>query len=262
VIELASKITVEQLLKRDMFDRRMAEGKPIYLHEFLYPLLQGYDSVAMKIDGEIGGNDQMFNMLCGRDLIKEILHKEKFVITTKLLTDATGKKMGKTEGNIVSFLDKTNEMFGKVMSWTDGMILNGFELCTNVSMEEIKELEKSLAEGMNPRDLKLKLASEIVKVYYGAKEAKKAEENFIATFSKKEIPDDVSEITAANNELLSEVLLRAKIIVSKNEFKRLVAEGAVKWLENNELVSDIFSRATRVGTLKVGKKRFLKINMK
>src|SRR3989339_905498 len=159
VIEIASNFTVGQMIQRDMFQKRMESSKPIYLHEFLYPLAQGYDSVAMDVDAEIGGNDQMFNMLVGRTLQKNINNKEKFVMTLKLLADETGKKMGKSEGNAV-FLDQTpQDMYGAVMSWTDGTIAVGFEMATNISMKEVKEIEEALKdEKNNPRDLKMKLA--------------------------------------------------------------------------------------------------------
>ncbi|MCX6754108.1 MAG: tyrosine--tRNA ligase, partial [Candidatus Nomurabacteria bacterium] len=170
VLSLASNMTVQQMLERDMFKKRVEEEKPIYLHEFMYPLMQGYDSVAMKVDGEIGGNDQTFNMLCGRDLMKTINGKEKFVITMKLLEDNSGKKMGKTEGNMIALSDTPEEMYGKVMSWTDGMIMPGFELCTNIPMFEIEAMDESF----NPRDLKMKLAKEIVSIFYNVKKAKEA----------------------------------------------------------------------------------------
>jgi tyrosyl-tRNA synthetase len=169
VVELSSHFTVQRMMERDMFENRIKEEKPIYLHEFLYPLMQGYDSVAMDVDGEIGGNDQTFNMLAGRTLMKDLKNKEKFVLTTKLLVDSSGKKMGKTEGNMVAFSDKPEDMFGKVMSWTDGMIANGFELCSTMPMDAV---EKFKAETQNPRDQKLKLAYEIVKTFLGEKYAK------------------------------------------------------------------------------------------
>ncbi|MCX6717336.1 MAG: tyrosine--tRNA ligase [Candidatus Taylorbacteria bacterium] len=165
LLELSSYLTHSQMIKRSMFQDRINNGKDIYINEFMYPLMQGYDSVAMDVDGEIGGNDQTFNMLVGRDLLKKIKNKEKFVMTVKLLADSTGKKMGKTEGNMASLTDDNNEMFGKVMSWTDGVMISAFELCTNVPMEEIKKIEKDLQEGINPKDFKLKLAYEIVRIY-------------------------------------------------------------------------------------------------
>ena len=146
VLELTSLMTVEQMLKRDMFEKRMEESKPIYIHEFLYPIMQGYDSVAMDVDAEIGGNDQTFNMLVGRDLMKKLKDKEKFVITTKLIVDSEGKKMGKTEGNMVSMDQSPDDIFGKVMSWNDNLILSGFELCTDIDIEKIKEKIMQFAE--------------------------------------------------------------------------------------------------------------------
>ena len=178
VLELASKMTVEQMQKRDMFVRRNEEGKPVFIHEFMYPLMQGYDSVAMKVDVEVGGNDQTFNMLTGRHLSQQMIKKEKSVIAMKLLEDNSGKKMGKTEGNMITFLDSPTEMFGKVMSWTDSLIVKGFELCTNV--EDFKIFNEQ-----NPRDAKLKLAYEITKIYHEEKRLKKLERIGKILFLKK-----------------------------------------------------------------------------
>ncbi len=254
VLSLASNMTVQQMLERDMFKKRVEEEKPIYLHEFMYPLMQGYDSVAMKVDGEIGGNDQTFNMLCGRDLMKTISGKEKFVITMKLLEDNSGKKMGKTEGNMIALSDTPEEMYGKVMSWTDGMIMPGFELCTNIPMSELEAIDKSF----NPRDLKMRLAKEIVSIFYNEKKAKEAQENWEKTFSKKEIPEDAQEIKANKNELLVDVFLKNGIVASKSEFRRLVESGAITNLNNNKKVSLVNGGVTD-GVYRTGKKRFCKI---
>src|SRR3989338_3063971 len=179
VVELSAHFTVQQMLSRDMFKKRLQEDKEIYLHEFLYPLMQGYDCVAMDVDGELGGNDQMFNMLAGRTLMKAMKNKEKFVLTTKLLVDPTGKKMGKSEGNMIRLNDSADEMFGKVMSWTDGMIVGGFELMTDVSMEDVVAISKSLIrEEVNPRDVKAQLAREVVKQFFRDGEALAASERF------------------------------------------------------------------------------------
>ena len=208
ILNLASHLTADQMQKRDMFVRRNEEGKPVFLHEFFYPLLQGYDSVAMKVDVEVGGNDQMFNMLVGRHLSKAILQKDKVVITMKILEDNTGKKMGKTEGNMLSFEDNPNEMFGKIMSWNDSLIDIGFELCTDVPESEIPKTS-------NPRDQKMKLAYEIVKIYHGEKKAQEAQENFENTFTKGGVPDNVLEIKAKDGIKLIDVLLSEKIVSSK-----------------------------------------------
>ena len=261
VLSLASQMTVQQMMERDMFERRMKEGKPIFIHEFMYPLMQAYDSVAMNVDGEIGGNDQTFNMLCGRDLMKSMKNKEKFVITVKLLEDNSGKKMGKTEGNMAALSDSHEEMYGKIMSWTDGLIVSGFELCTNVPMVEIEKINKEiLSNKTNPRDLKMRLAREIVKIYHGDKKAKEAEENFINTFQKNEIPTDIENINAKKTELLVDLFIKNKIVSSKGEFRRLVEGGAITNLDSNEKITSTSSFVSN-GVYRIGKKRFCKINI-
>jgi len=261
VLSLSSKITVDQLLKRDMFQKRIEENKPIYLHEFMYPLMQGYDSIALDVDGEIGGNDQMFNMLTGRDLMKEMKGKEKFVITMKLLEDTNGKKMGKTEGNAVSMLDSEYEMFGKVMSWTDGMIMPAFEICTDVYTEEINEIKKQLESGVNPRDIKIRLAKEIVKIYHGEDKANKAEINFINTFRKGELPENILEVKGLIGNLISGTAVVSGVVSSKGEYRRLIEEGAVSDAVSGEKITDPNHKIEKEITLKVGKKRFVKITI-
>ncbi len=261
VVELSSHFTVQQMIERDMFEKRIAEGKPVYMHEFLYPLMQGYDSVALDTDGEIGGNDQTFNMLSGRTLLKQMKNKEKFVIATKLLADDSGKKMGKTEGNMLSMSDSASEMYGKVMSWTDGMILPAFELCTGVSLPEIAAMKKELERGANPKSFKMHLAREIAGFYHGEAEAKKAEESFGAAFEKGGIPDDAPEASVAAGTALIDVLLNAKIVESKSEFRRLIEEGAISEIDG-EKISDSKYAVTRPASIKVGKRRFLKITIK
>ncbi len=255
VIELASKVTVQQMLERDMFRNRMKDEKPIYLHEFMYPLMQGYDAVAMDVDGEVGGNDQTFNMLAGRTLMKEMKGKEKFVLPMKLLVDATGTKMGKTTGNMLSFLDTPEEKFGKVMAWKDDMILLGFELCTDVNLDEIS---RRLGSGENPRDIKMELAYETVNSYHGEDVASKARDAFVHTFQKGDIPDEVKSTHAGIGEMLSEVLIREKIIDSKTEFKRLIEAGAITNKTEDEKISET-DAAARPGVYKIGKHRFLEI---
>jgi tyrosyl-tRNA synthetase len=230
LIEISSNFTVQQMIQRDMFQERIKAEKPIFLHEFLYPLAQGYDSVAMDVDLEIGGNDQMFNMLCGRDLMKAIKNKEKFVLTMQLLADDQGKKMGKSEGNAV-FLDQTPEnIYGAVMSWPDGVIAAGFELATKVPMAEVEEVKKKLKNGQtNPRDLKMKLAFEMAKLVHGEAKAKKAQDNFIKTVQKKEIPDDIKnyELRIKNYELV-DLLIKLNLASSKSEARRLIEQGGIK----------------------------------
>ena len=254
-LELGSEITVQRLLERDMFEKRMKEAKPIYLHEFIYPLLQGYDSVAMEVDGEIGGNDQTFNMLVGRDMMKS-RGKEKFVLTTKLLVDPSGKKMGKTEGNMVTLEDSPKDMYGKVMSWPDILMPVAFEICTRVSMDEVKN---SLAG--DPRDAKMKLAREIVTLYHSLKDAEKAEENFVKIFQKKEVPEEVAEHKVSSSKYrVLDLLVETKLAASKGEARRLVEQGGIKVGE--EIIKDINAEVEipREGILvQKGKRHFVRV---
>ncbi len=259
VIELSSHFTVQQMLERDMFAERMKENKPIFVHEFMYPLMQGYDSVAMDVDGEVGGNDQTWNMLAGRDLVKIKNKKEKFVLSTKLLTDSTGKKMGKTENNIVSLNQTPNDMFGKVMSWTDELIVPGFEVATDIPLSEIEKIKQDLAEGKNPRDLKVRLAEEIVSVCVGKKEALVAKEHFENTFKEGNIPQEIKEVTVSKENSLMEVLVKEGIVSSNTECRRLLSEGAITHMDSDKKIGD--SGLLQSGVYKIGKKRFLKINI-
>jgi len=239
LIEIASNFTVQQMIQRDMFQVRLKEAKPIYLHEFLYPLAQGYDSVGMDVDLEIGGSDQMFNMLAGRALMKAVKNKEKFVLTNKLLVDPSGKKMGKTEGNIVSLNEMPNNMYGQIMSWPDGIIGIGLELCTKISLNEVKEIYNQLEDKkINPRDLKMRLAFEITKIVHGEKQAKEAEDCFIKTVQKKETPDSIKNYKLKiTNWKLVDLLAEAGLTSSKGEARRLIKQGGIK--VDGKVVSDM-----------------------
>src|SRR3989339_481264 len=259
ILELTSHFTAPQLFERDMFQERLKENKTIYLHEFMYPVMQAYDSVAMDVDGEVGGNDQTFNMLAGRDLMKELKNKEKFVLTTKLLVDATGKKMGKSEGNMVALNDSPEEMYGKVMSWTDGMIIRGFELCTHTPTEEIKKFEKDLAGGANPRDLKMKLAFEITKAFLGEDSAKKGEQHFAKVIQNKDKPEDMPELAPSKNDIIT-VLVEAGFVKSNSDARRDIAGGGVRI--NDEKVSDANAPVKSGDIVQKGKRFFVKISAK
>ncbi|MFA6105412.1 MAG: tyrosine--tRNA ligase [Patescibacteria group bacterium] len=256
VLELSSHFTVQRMLERDMFEKRMTEQKPIYLHEFMYPLVQGYDSVAMDVDGEIGGNDQTFNMLAGRDLMKDLKKKEKFVLTTKLLADESGKKMGKSEGNMIAFADTPEDMFGRVMRWGDGIIMNGFELCTKVPTEEIKELKTELKKGVNPRDLKLRLAFEITKTFLGEVAAKKGQDHFSSVIQDKEKPADILEIKPTAYDLLT-VLVESGLSLSKSDARRAVEQGGVKI--DDVKVESIDAKVKKGNVIQKGKRFFVKV---
>lgn len=255
VLFLASQMTVEQMQKRDMFVKRHEEGKPVYIHEFLYPLMQGYDSVAMNVDGEVGGNDQLFNMLAGRTLLKQLKDKEKFVITMKLLADSSGKKMSKSEGNMIALSDKPEDIYGKVMSWEDSMMRVGFELCTDVSNKEAQTILLG-----NPRDAKMRLAFEITKSVHGEKLAMFAQNYFISTFQKKEIPEFVVKIKPDLHLGLIAVLGANNIVSSNSELRRLADAGSVKHLDSGKVLSyEEIKKVPEKGTYKIGKNRFIKI---
>jgi tyrosyl-tRNA synthetase len=268
LIEVAANFTVGQMIVRDMFQERIKADKPIHLHEFLYPLAQGFDSVAMDVDGEVGGNDQTFNMLCGRDLQKAMQNKEKFVLTTKLLTDDQGKKMGKTEGNIVFLNEGPSEMYGQVMSWVDGVILNAFELCTNLPMAEIVVMRESMKSGANPRDFKMRLALEITKINHGEQLALEAQESFIKTVQHKELPDEIEEayLPVASYKL-ADLLVEVKLAPSKSEARRLIEQGGVRLAHGQaeletekDVAADVL--VTKEGLLiQRGKRQFLRVRV-
>ena len=263
LIEISANFTVQQMIQRDMFQKRIKDEKPIHLHEFLYPLAQAYDSVAMNIDLEVGGNDQMFNMMCGRNLVKNILHKEKFVLTSKLLADDQGKKMGKSEGNVVNLDASYENMYGQVMSWPDGVIYAGFELCTNISLLELKEIEEKIKDNKtNPRDLKMKLAFEITKINHGEENAKIAQEQFIQTFQKKQNPDEIKSFKINIKSInIVDLLVQVNFAKSKGEARRLIMQNGIK--VDDKKISDIAEKI-EIGKsgvlLQKGKRNFIRIN--
>jgi len=230
MLELASYFTVSRLLERDMFQRRIQEGKKIHVHELIYPIFQAYDSVTMDVDMEIGGNDQTFNMLAGRTLLKKLKNKEKFVLATKLLTGPSGKKMSKTEGAMINLDDPANDMYGKIMSLPDYLLVDYLTLCTDVSEQEIAEVKKMLNHHTgNPRDAKMRLAHEIVTLYHGARAAAKAETSFVKIFQKKEQPQDIDVVKlAAWPRNIIDLLVATKLAASKSEAQRLIRQGGIK----------------------------------
>lgn len=252
VIKLASQMTVQQMLNRDMFRKRMKSENPIYIHEFMYPLMQGYDSVAMGVDGEVGGNDQTFNMLVGRDLLKnQEPPKEKFVIPMKLLVDNSGEKMGKTTGNMLSLLDTADQMFKKIMTWSDEMLPLAFEVLTDIDLDGIKQRMQS---DENPRDIKFDLALAVVAMVYGKNEAQQAQENWINDVQNDAQPEDIPEVSFSTS--LLETLVQASG-ESKSQVRRLFNEGAVK--VNGEKESDESRILQSADTIQVGKKRWYRI---
>ncbi|MFA5020818.1 MAG: tyrosine--tRNA ligase [Patescibacteria group bacterium] len=268
LLKLSSYFTAQQTLARGMFKDRLAEGKDLFLNEFMYPLMQAYDSVAMDVDLEIGGNDQMFNMLAGRTLMKKMKQKEKFVLTTKLLADPSGKKMGKTEGNMIALTDSPEDMFGKVMGWTDEMIVPALEIITDVPMEAVREVEAKLkAGGLNPRDAKLDLAYEVVKLYLGEAAAEKGRENFKRVVQEKEKPAEIPEvkITAGDDGKIGvlDLFARAGLASSNSEVRRLINEKAIRIDDILVELADSEVAIPEAGLLlQRGKRQFMKVGRK
>ncbi len=256
IIKLLASYTQGKMIKRKMFQKRLKQGQEIYLHEFLYPLLQGYDSVEMNVDAEVGGTDQTFNMLVGRELLKKYKGKKKFVITTPLLENPkTGKKlMSKSEGSYISLQDNPDQMYGKIMALPDEVIIPCFRYCTEVSLNKVKKIS-------NPRDKKTKLAKEIVKMYHGEKKAKKAEKEFNRIFKEKKLPTKIPEIKIKKKKLpILDLLVKIKLASSKSEAKRLILQKGVKM--DNKVQKDWKKEIEiKKGTIvQVGKRKFVKIN--
>jgi tyrosyl-tRNA synthetase len=260
--EQADCFSLSDFISRENIKKRLDVGTRVSLREVLYPLMQGYDSVAIRADVEIGGTDQKFNLLAGRRLQERHKQEPQNIVMNPLISGTDGRKMSSSWGNTINLKAEPNDMYGKVMSLSDIFIIQYFELTTRIPIEDIVEYKKQLENGTNPKDLKMKLAYEIVKIYHGEKKAKEAEENFINTFQKKEIPEEMEEISGDTGELLSEVLVRNKILESKGEWRRLVLGNAVHDLDKNENIIDQNLKITENLRLKIGKKRFVKIIQK
>lgn len=265
LLELDDLFTHQQVIERDMFQRRIKEGKPISIKEFQYPLLQGYDSVALKTDIELGATDQLFNMMAGRELEKTYLKKEKFVMTTPLLVNPkTGSKlMSKSEGNYISLQDSASEMYGKVMALPDEVILGCFRFCTDLPEQDIKNVENQLKSGGNPRDAKTRLAHEIVTIYHGVKKAEEAAHEFHKIFIDKELPGKIPAVSLkAGAYPIVDLLVSLGLAVSKSEARRLVGQGAVRI--DSGVIKDTKAELKISGSIivQVGKRNFRKVIIK
>lgn len=260
ILQLAGKFTVAQILERDDFENRYKNGADIGLHELLYPLMQAYDSVVVRADVEFGGTDQKFNMLAGRSLQKKMGQKPQDVITVEILPGLDGKeKMSKSLDNYVGVSEKPGMMFGKIMSIPDTLIVPYFELCTDETDSEISKVKKSLAQGKNPRDIKVSLAKHIVTFYHSAKDAEAAAQEFNSVFSKGNMPEEMPEFKLNGNFDLVLLLTNLGAISSKSEGRRLVEQNAVK-IDGAVVGDPAAVVATHPGmVIQVGKKRFYKI---
>ncbi|OGF99191.1 tyrosine--tRNA ligase, partial [Candidatus Gottesmanbacteria bacterium RBG_13_37_7] len=264
LLNLFQRFSIQQLTERDCFEKRIKNKQPVLLREAIYPILQGYDSVAMKVDLEIGGTDQMFNMLAGRILVKEMLQKEKFVMTLPLLSDSSGKKIGKTEGNLISLTANPQDLYGMIMKLPDDVIFNCFEYITDLSLAEIEVMRNELEKGGNPMIFKKKLAYTIVRMLNNVKKANEAQEYFESIFQKRDITSFISEVKLNINKPVSilELLILTKLVSSKSQAKRLVVDRAVEI--NKEIVTNpkqIISIIKGM-IIRVGKYKIIKINNK
>lgn len=254
VVSLAAQFTVQQMIERDMFEKRWENNIPIHLHEFLYPLMQGYDSVAMDVDIELCGTDQTFNALAGRTLMRRLKNKDKCILVVNLMANPkTGELMSKSKGTGVFLSSPPSEMFGAIMAQPDEMIKIFFVNNTRIPLDEI---EKILLQG--PRVAKARVAFEIVKKFYSEGKATLAEEEFNKTFREGGLPDDIQELKWAKDKPLSEGLIKNGLISSKTEWRRLIQEGAVRDEKDTKITDQNFTpKETTI--LKIGKRRFVKI---
>lgn len=265
-LHLVSKYTVARLLERDDFQKRFKEGRPIAVLEFLYPLLQGYDSVALKSDVELGGTDQKFNLLVGRDLQRDWGQTPQVVITLPIIEGTDGKvKMSKSLGNHIALEDSPREMFGKIMSIPDTLTVRYFRYLTELGAKEASEIESELASGvLHPREAKASLAREIVSAYHGSAEAEKASEEFDRVFRAKELPEQMETILLSKNDWdIVSLLNEAKLVASKGEARRLIQQGGVKI--NGAKVQDEkhqVSLSQNPVTVQCGKRKFARIRIK
>jgi tyrosyl-tRNA synthetase len=261
IIRLASHFTVQQLLIRDMFQKRIEKKRPIFVHEFLYPLFQAYDSVALEADLEVGGNDQTFNMLCGRSLVKDIQHREKMVLTLKLLTDAQGKKFSKTEKKAIFLDDSPEEMYGKVMAFPDQSVEPALLLITRIPLKEIEKVKKAMeGERVNRRDAKARLAFEMVSQIWGKKEAERAAREFESVFQKKGLPADIPQIQLPKKTFsLVDLLIKTNLASSKSEARRLISQKGIKINQKTETNVEAEIKLKKGTLIQRGKRKIIQI---
>ncbi|MCX8057883.1 MAG: tyrosine--tRNA ligase [Spirochaetes bacterium] len=262
VIRTASYFSVAQMLTHETFKKRLEEGNRLSLHEILYPMLQAYDSVAIKADVELGGTDQKFNILCGRDLMRDMNMEPQVAVLLPLLMGTNGIKMSKSLGNVIPILSSPKEKFGKVMSISDDLIINYMKYASNMSYEEIEYYENLLKEGkINPRDVKIKIAKSLVELYHTKEEAEREEEEFIRVFSKKEVPQDINIYKLKEEKKLIELLKELDFVPSLSEAKRLITQGGVT-IDGERVSSFDYVLKLNKGeekVIKAGKKNFIKI---
>lgn len=258
--EQADAFSLAEFIARENVKKRLDGGKRVSLRELLYPLMQGYDSVAVRADVELGGTDQRFNLLAGRTLQPKYDQAPQDILMTNLILGTDGRKMSSSWGNTINLLDTPNDMFGKTMSIPDELIMDYFTHCTRVPMTEIAKFTEDIAAGGNPRDAKLRLAKEIVTLYHGTEAGTAAEQYFIDTFSKGQVPTEMPSVTASEGMLLTELLVAAGAATSKGEARRKIEQGGVSISDVKiEDFSAVVSKDHKDAVVKVGKKDFFRI---
>ena len=252
----ADAFSLHEFIARENIAKRLDQGKRISLRELLYPLMQGYDSVVVKSDVEIGGTDQKFNILAGRQLQKIYNQEPQNIITNPIIEGLDGRKMSSSFGNTVNLFDTPNDMFGKLMSLKDDFIISYFILTTRLPLNQIRQYENELAQGVNPRDIKMMLAFEITQMYHDTKSAKHAQEYWISTFSKKEIPDEMPTFKINQPDIIS-VLVDSQITSSKGEARRAIEQGGVKI--NGQVIADAKTEVKSGDIVQKGKMHFVRV---
>ncbi|KHT61740.1 tyrosine--tRNA ligase [Photobacterium gaetbulicola] len=262
MIRLAANQTVARMLERDDFKKRYNEGRPIAIHEFMYPLLQGYDSVAMETDVELGGTDQKFNLLMGRELQKANGQKPQVVLTMPLLVGLDGvKKMSKSANNYIGVTDVPSEMFGKIMSISDDLMWNYFECLSFRPLEEIDQFKDDIAGGRNPRDVKILLAKEIIARFHSEADADAAEQEFINRFQKGAMPDEMPEFEFEAGIAIGNLLKDAGLVNSTSDAMRMIRQGAAK-IDGNKIEDTKLIPAAGTAVFQVGKRKFARVTLK
>jgi len=251
----ADAFSLSDFIDRDNIKRRLDTGTRVSLREVLYPLMQGYDSVAVRADVELGGTDQKFNLLAGRTLQKTYKQKPQNILTMNIIPGSDGRKMSSSWGNTINLIDSANDMFGKIMSIPDDLIVSYFIHCTRLPMHEVKTVGEHLSSGKNPKELKMKLGKEIVKMYHGEKKANEAEQYFISTFQKKEIPDEIAEFPIAGKNIV-EATVASGLASSNSEVRRLISEKGIKI--NGEIISSADVTIKSGDIIQKGKRFFAK----
>lgn len=261
IVKLMATTTVQQLLERDMFQERIKNGLPIFAHEIIYPLLQGYDSVVMDVDLEIGGNDQTFNMMVGRQLQKQLNNREKFVLSVPLLVGSDGKKMGKSLNNFISLTASPEDMYGKLMSVVDDVMFEYFTLLTDVSAEEIDRMKKSLQSNeVHPMEIKKKLAHTITAMYHDEAAAKRASEHFEKTVQNKEISvADIRPLSISSNATVLDAVTSSGVVSSNSEARRLIEQGGVQ-TEDGKKLTNPSTPVSAASLLRIGKRNVFKLD--